>query len=205
MTAKDEWSIDRQRATFVVIDIQRGYIEPDAPIRCPEFQNFIPKVNELSQICRDLGMPVIFVYNSFRADLSDLGLMQDARPRTDSKWETLEDRPGVKLADGLVINKSDYLVKKNRYSAFAPGASRLGGLLRGLRRDHLIMCGGATDVCLGMTAADAMMQDYKVFIVGDLTATLNKERQRIALEVLNAHFAKVMTFEDTKNNLRRHK
>jgi nicotinamidase-related amidase len=59
-----------------------------------------------------------------------------------------------------------------------------------------MICGVATDVCVGATTIDAMMLGFKIFFIGDLTATFSEERQRIALEVYNRHFAKVMTFNE---------
>jgi isochorismate hydrolase len=46
-----------------------------------------------------------------------------------------------------------------------------------------------------MSAVDAMMLGFKVFLIGDLTATFSAERQRIALETYDRHFVKVMSFE----------
>jgi nicotinamidase-related amidase len=61
----------------------------------------------------------------------------------------------------------------------------------------------ATDVCVGTTAMDAMMLDYRVYFVGDLTATFDEERQRVALRVYNKHFTKVVTFEELMKELGR--
>ena len=46
-----------------------------------------------------------------------------------------------------------------------------------------------------------MMLGFKVFFVGDLTATRSEERHRIALEVYDKHFAKVMTFDEVMKEL----
>jgi len=70
--------------------------------------------------------------------------------------------------------------------------------LRGLGRDSLIICGVATDICVATTIVDAMMLDFRVFLVGDLTTTLSDERQKVALEVLDRHFAKVVTLDEVQ-------
>jgi len=75
-------------------------------------------------------------------------------------------------------------------------------LLRGLGRDRFIICGVATDVCIGATTIDGMMLGFKVFLVGDLTATFSQERQKIALEVYDRHFAKVMNFNEVMEELK---
>ena len=202
MVPRDNWKIDLKKTALITIDMQRAYLEPGAAVECAAGREFIPKINELASTCRKLGIPVIHMCNSFRADLTDVGLMQEIRPRTDSEWEAIEGRRGVEFYKDLNIDEDDYVVKKIRYSAFIPGSSTLGSLLWGLGRDSFIICGIATDICVMSTTIDGMMLGYRVFFVGDLCATLNEERQRAALRLLDSQFAKVITFEEVRNELK---
>ncbi len=201
MVRKDDWRIDSKKAAFVIIDMQRAFLEPGSPVECAEARDFVHRLNELTALCRRVGVPVIHVFQAIRQDLSDIGLLAEIRPRTDSEWEAIEGRKGAEFYKGINIGKGDYIVKKVRYSAFIPGSSRLEPLLRGLGRDSLIVCGVVTDICVMATAIDAMMLDLRVFLVGELTATLSEERQRVALKVLGRHFARVMTFEQVRGEL----
>ena len=201
MILKDDWRIDREKTAVVTIDLQRYGLEPGSFRELPNAREFVPRVNELNGMCRKLRMPVIHVRAIVRADLSDIGILQEIRPRTDSGLEYIEGRKGAEFYPDLEVRESDYIVTKNRYSALITGSSDLEPLLRGLGRDSFIVCGVATDVCLESTVRDAMMIGFRVFIVGDLTATFTEERQKIALEVLNKHFAKVMRFDDVKKEL----
>lgn len=202
LTPKDAWRINPVKTALVVIDMQRAYVDKGAPVECVGAREIVPRINELARLCRRLKIPIIWVRHSNRADLSDVGLMQEIRPRQmDNELEVLEGRKGAEFYPELDVRPEDYVVTKVRYSAFISGSSNLEPLLRGLGRDSFIICGVATDVCVGTTTADAMMLGFKVFLVGDLAATLNEERQRIALETLNKHFAKVMTFEEVKEEL----
>ena len=112
-----------------------------------------------------------------------------------------QGRRGNAFCAGLHVSEDDYIVSKIRYSAFAPGSSSLEPLLRGLGRDRFMICGVATDVCVGTTAMDGMMLGFRVFFLGDLTATFNEERQRIALEVYDRHFVKVVHFREVMGTL----
>jgi len=202
MTPKEAWHIDPVKTALVVIDPQRAFLAEGAPVECAAGREMVPRVNELASTCRRLKIPIIWVRQSNRADLSDIGLMQDIRPRQmDTELEVLEGKKGVDFYPELNVTPDDYVVTKIRYSAFIPGSSNLEPLLRGLGRDRFIICGVATDVCVGTTTADAMMLGFKVFLVSDLTATLSEERHKMALEVLNKHFAKVMSFEEVKKEL----
>lgn len=201
MVPKDDWKIDVVRGVLITIDLQRTFLEPDSPVKCPEAMNFIPQVNHLAALCRRVRIPVVHVRHVLRADLSDIGIMQEIRPRTDSQYEYLEGRLGTEFYAKLDVAESDYVVNKVRYSAFISGSSSLEPLLQGLRRDVLIICGVATDVCVGTTVSDGMMIGYRVILIGDLTDTVSEERQKVALEVINQHFAKVITFDDAEKQL----
>jgi len=171
-------------------------------VECLGGRELVPKINELADMCRKLKIPVIFLKSDRRADLSDSGLLWDMRPgQPDDELEPLQGRKGNEFYPGLIITPGDYIVPKVRYSALIPGSSSLEALLRGLGRDSFIICGVATDVCVGTTTADAMMLGFKVFVVGDLTATASEERQRVALEVIDRCFAKVMTFNEVMEEL----
>lgn len=201
MVLKANWKIGLKNTALVTIDLQNAFVEQGAPVECAEAREFIPRVNELTRICREVGIPVMHVYMAVRTDLSDIGLLQEIRPREDLDKDTFDGRRGAECYKDLEVKESDYRVRKNRYSALIPGASSLEPLLRGLGRDSLIVCGVATDVCVGTTTSDAMMLGFRVFLVSDLTSTLGEERQRVALEVLGRNFAKVVTFDEVKREL----
>jgi len=199
-TPKDLWRIGINNTALVVIDMQRAFVDEGSPLECVGARELVPKINRLAGSCRKLKIPVIFVKANRRADLSDSGLFPDfadfASCRQNDEMDPRQGRKGNEFCDGLNVMKDDYIVSKIRYSALIPGASSLEPLLRGLGRDRFIICGVATDVCVGATTIDAMMLGFKIFFIGDLTATFSEERQRIALEVYNRHFAKVMTFNE---------
>ncbi len=196
------WEIDPAKTAFITIDMQRAFLDEGAPRECPDGRDFVPRMNELAALCRSLEIPVIHVHMMTRPDLSDAGLRHQIRPlKLDAELEILSDRKGSDFYPGMDISEKDYIVPKVRYSAFIAGSSHLERLLHGLGRDQFMICGVATDVCVATTAIDAMMLDFKVFVIGDLTATFDEERQRVMLQLLDAHFARVMSFGETKERL----
>ncbi len=199
---KDTWAIGLKNTALVVIDMQRAFLDKGAPAEAPGGRLFVPKINELTAMCRKLKIPVIFLKSNRRADLADSGLMRDIHPRRpDDELAPLQGKKGNEFYPGLIVMPDDYVIPKIHYSAFFAGSSSIEPLLRGLGRDSLIVCGVATDVCVGTTVANAMMLGFRVFLVGDLTATVSEERQRAALAVLDSCFAKVVTFHQTMKEL----
>lgn len=195
MPSKDKWRIGSNSSALVTIDLQCCRLDPGSPRERPLAREFVPRVNQIAAVCRGLGIPVVHVRTAMRPDLSDAGLAKEVRPRVDSEWEFIEGKRGAEFYKDLDVKDSDYVVTKIRYSAFIAGSSSLEPLLRGLGRDTLIVCGIATDVCVGTTTSDGMMLGFRVFLVSDLTTTLTSRRQEMALEVLDSHFAKVVTSE----------
>jgi len=200
-TSKERWRLDINNTALVVIDMQRAFVDKGAPMECIGASDLVAGINRLTALCRRLGIPVIFVKANRRADLSDSGLSKDFLSSRNNELSALQGMKGNEFVVGLNVAKTDYVVPKIRYSALIPGSSHLEPLLRGLRKDRFIICGVATDVCVGATTMDAMMLGFKVFLVGDLTSTFNEERQRIALEVYDKHFAKVVTFDKVMKEL----
>jgi ureidoacrylate peracid hydrolase len=204
-TPKDLWRIGINNTALVVIDMQRAFLDEGSPLECLAGREIVPKINRLAASCRHLKMPVIFVKADRRADLSDSGLFPDfadfASCRQNDEMDPRQGRRGNEFCESLNVTKDDYIVPKIRYSALIPGSSSLEPLLRGLGRDRFIISGVATDVCVGATTIDGMMLGFKVFFGADLTATFSEERQKIALEVYDRHFAKVMSFNEVMDEL----
>lgn len=196
---KETWDISPEKTALIVIDMQRAFTDKGAPVMVPGALELVPGINELTDVCRRRKIPVIFVRMMHRADFSDLGLKKEMRLiQTNNELEAIEGWKGTEFCDGLKVLPSDYQVGKIRYSAFTPGSSDLELLLKDLGKDSFIICGILTDVCVSATAMDGMMLGFKVFYVGDLTKTVSDDRQRVALEVLSKHYAKVVTLEQIK-------
>jgi ureidoacrylate peracid hydrolase len=201
---KESWEIDPEKTALVVIDMQRAFTDKEGPVMVPGAYSLVPGINELAAVCRQSGIPVIFVRMGGNPDLSDVGLRQEMREVSpDNPWEALHGNRGFEFCDGLQIMPEDYEVVKVRYSALIPGSSTLEPLLRGLGRDRFIICGIVTDVCVGSTAIDGMALGFRVFFSADLTASLSPERQKVALEVMGRHYARVMALEEIKESLRK--
>jgi ureidoacrylate peracid hydrolase len=194
---KDGWKLTRDATALIVIDMQRGFLDAGAPIEIKGGLDLIPGINRLAARCRAVGIPVVFVKSNRRADGADAGLASEMYPYDGTNpMVPFQGSRGAEFADGLNVTGDDYIVPKIRYSALIPGSSGLEPLLRGLRRDTLMLCGVAADVCVESTTRDAMMLGFRTFVIGDLTAAKTAERHRVALEVLGAHFSRVTTLDD---------
>jgi len=76
----------------------------------------------------------------------------------------------------------DYIVPKRRYSAFF--GTDLEILLRGLKVDTLLMCGGLTDVCVHYTFVDGHQSDYFCRVVEDCVAGSGLDAHEASLKAM---------------------
>lgn len=78
------------------------------------------------------------------------------------------DGPAGEIARLLYPQACDLTILKPRHSAFY--ASPLELLLTEMQARELVICGLATDMCVQMTASDAFLREFKVWVPSDCTA-----------------------------------
>ena len=159
------------QAVLIVIDIQKGtFLAPDdaddrAIPHMADYAARMLKSRELVDTARTSGIPVIFIQEAHRPDLVDFGRELDGSEDV----HCVEGQPGTPLAvEEMGIRPDDYTIKKRRYSAFF--GTDLEILLKGLKAETVILCGGLTDVCVHYTFADAHQHDYFARVVEDCVA-----------------------------------
>jgi nicotinamidase-related amidase len=90
----------------------------------------------------------------------------------------MEGPPG-EIARLLYPQAGDLTILKPRHSAFY--ASPLELLLAQMNARQLIICGLATDICVQLTAMDAFLREFRVWVPSDCTAAESGEAKEAAL------------------------
>jgi len=170
-------------AALIVIDIQASTFIDDSDERSipnmPGYSERMLEARKLVDAAHEQDFPVIFVQEAHRDDLVDFGRELDGSetvhclegdPRTEYAVEQMDMRP------------SDYYIKKRRYSCFF--GTDLEILLKGLKVDTLVMCGGLTDVCVHYTFVDGHQNDYFCRVVEECTAGSSLEAHEYALKAM---------------------
>lgn len=156
------------RPALIVIDIQAEtfYDRADEAIpTMPDYADRMLKARSAIDKAREKGIPVIFIQEVHRPDLVDFGRELDGS----EDIHCLETDPGTAIAvDEMGFLPNDYLIKKRRYSAFFGTDFEI--LLRGLKIDTLLLCGGLTDVCVHYTFVDGHQSDYFCRVIEDCVA-----------------------------------
>ncbi|MFC1902846.1 isochorismatase family protein [Chloroflexota bacterium] len=195
------FKLDKTKTAMLIIDMQKGPIEPAEHYGLIEAKEIVASINTLTGSCRNAGIPVIWVVNKVRSP-AEWGLTTTLQPhsyRTELTW----DSDGTKILPELEVDtEKDYEITKCRHSAFINGSSNLERLLRALGRDTLIIAGIATNVCVASTAMDAMMLDFKVIVLSDATAAFTDFLQQAFLMSFNMVFADVATTAEVLDEIK---
>lgn len=86
------------------------------------------------------------------------------------------------IARTLYPQADDLTLLKPRHSAFY--ASPLELLLTEMQARELVICGLATDMCVQLTAADAFLREYRVWVPSDCTAAETQDAKETALRYM---------------------
>ena len=170
------------RPALIVIDIQAETYydrEDEAIPSMPGYADRMTKARVAIDYARKRGIPVIFIQEAHRPDLVDFGRELDGS----EDIHCLESDPGTAIAvDEMGFLPTDYLVKKRRYSAFFSTDFEI--LLRGLKIDTLLLCGGLTDVCVHYTFVDGHQSDYFCRVIEDCVAGSSEEAHEASLRAM---------------------
>jgi nicotinamidase-related amidase len=129
------------------------------------------RIAELKARAKQIDIPVIYVNDNFGHWRSDFKEVADYCSR--------EGKPGRKLVERLRPEDDDYFVLKPRHSGFYD--TTLGTLLRHLGAHRLILTGFSGHMCVLLTAADAYMREFELYVPEDCTASPETEHNDIAL------------------------
>ncbi|WP_299478242.1 cysteine hydrolase [uncultured Roseibium sp.] len=171
------------RPALLVIDVQKSTFIDDSTVRSidnmPGYRERMLACAGLVEAAHEAGTPVIFIQEIHRADGIDFGRELDG----DEDIHCLEGDPRTDVAkEEMGFRKGDYLVPKRRYSAFF--GTDLEILLRGLKVETLLLCGGLTDVCVHYTFVDGHQSDYFCRVIEDCVAGSSLEAHTAALRAM---------------------
>ncbi len=170
------------KPALIVIDIQAETFHDRTDEAIPTMAGYperMLKARAAIDKARQCDIPVIFIQEVHRPDLVDFGRELDG----DEEVHCIETHPGTDIAvEEMGFLPNDYLIKKRRYSAFFGTDFEI--LLRGLKVDTLLLCGGLTDVCVHYTFVDGHQSDYFCRVIEDCVAGSGEAAHEAALKAM---------------------
>ena len=158
--------IDPRRAALIAYDVCRRALEPPDPARRAAMRPVLDAWVRMIAAARGARVPVIYTTPVSRADGADVVLLP-----TDLSAETgvppltngVEGSEGAGFPDAIAPRAEDYVFLKRRPSAFY--GTGVAELLRMLRRDVVIIGGGATNRGVETSVREAFNMDLACVVV----------------------------------------
>jgi nicotinamidase-related amidase len=180
---------------LIVIDMLRDFLESWEPARK---QVLVHSINELVGIARSFSRPVIWVRQEFEPDLRDA--FQEMR--TKGIRITIKGTKGCEILSELLLDPSDIVIVKKRYSAFY--GTTLDEILAQLAPGAIILAGINTHACVRTTAIDAYRRDWPVVLAADCIDSYDQQHHEISLRYMKDKVAAVMSNEEIRSSLLSH-
>ena len=158
--------IDPRRAVLIAYDVCRRALEPPDPARRAAMRPVLDAWVRMIAAARGARVPVIYTTPVSRADGADVVLLP-----TDLSAETgvppltngIEGSEGAGFPNAFAPRAEDYVFLKRRPSAFY--GTGVAELLRMLRRDVVIIGGGATNRGVETSVREAFNMDLAAVVV----------------------------------------
>lgn len=162
---------DKSDAALLLIDVINDFNFPEGEqllrLALPVGQN----IARLKQRAKEAGIPAIYVNDNFGRWRSDFKKIVD---------HCRDEGKGKEFVERLVPEEDDYFVLKPKHSGFY--STSLSLLLTHLTAKNLILTGIAGNNCVLVTANDAYMRDFKLFVPADCVVSNTDEENQHALK-----------------------
>ncbi len=164
-----------ENTALIIVDVQKGFDDPKYGERNNPFAEQI--IEKTLTLWRKLKRPVVHIQHSSTEKDSPL------RP----------DQPGFQFKPESMPTEGEPVFRKSVHSAFI--GTGLEAYLRENGIKILVICGLTTDQCVSTTTRMAGNLGFKVYLVGDASATFSKlgpsGRKYTAEEIHDVHLASI--------------
>lgn len=190
-------AFDPKRATLMMIDMQRDFLEPGG--FGAALGNDVSKLTVAIEPCRNLlmtarriGMHIVHTREGHRPDLSDAPPAKLARGSATLRIGApgpmgrilIRGEPGHDIISKLYPLDSEPIIDKPGKGSFY--ATDLHLLLQNRGIDTLIVCGVTTEVCVHTTVREANDRGFRCIVPSDCCASYFPEFHDAALRMVKA-------------------
>lgn len=159
---------------LLLIDVLTTFDFPDGDAILESALKIRDALVRLKARARKAGVPVLYVNDNFG----------DWRSEKEVLMGRCLEAKGGQFVRPLLPDSEDYFVLKPMHSAFY--MTPLEVLLRHLQVDSLILTGLTSNSCITVSAHDANMRGFDIYIPPDCSCARNAEEHAQALEQLEA-------------------
>jgi nicotinamidase-related amidase len=188
--------LDRGRTALIVYDCCRRALAPDDPARRERMRPVLDAWVRLIGAARAAGLPIIYTTPVSRADGADVVYLPtdlSAETGTPPLTNCVEGSRDAEFPDEIAPRPEDYVFLKRRPSAFyGTGAAEL---LRMLRRDTIVIGGGATNRGVETSVREAFNMDIASVVVRDCCWGGDQAAHLYSLDKAMKMYARIRTLD----------
>jgi len=172
--------------------MQNAFIAEGGALEAPAGRAIIPNIERLIAVCRQHGIPVVWIQLDSRDPQE--GMLLRKYPALKAHETLYRGTDSFEFYKGLSAPQpGDYRIVKHKYDSFHQ--TDLEQMLKSQNIDTVIVNGVTTNCCCESTARSAFERNFKVAFVNDATAAYTRDLHEASLRVIDELFGRVM---DTK-------
>ena len=195
--------LDPNRTALIVYDACRRALTPADTSRRAAIRPVLDAWVALIGACREANLPIIYTTPVSRSDGADVVLLPTDLSRetgVPSLTNCVEGTEDAGFPDEIAPRPADYVYLKRRPSAFY--GTGVAELLRMLRRDTIIIGGGATNRGVETSVREAFSMDLAVVVVRECCWSGDVEAHNYSLNKAMKMYARIRTLAQTLELLR---
>jgi nicotinamidase-related amidase len=198
----DPERLDPHRTALIAYDVCRRALTPSDPARRTAMRPILQAWVRLIALARTANIPVIYTTPVSRADGADIVLLP-----TDLSAETglppltnaIEGSPDAAFTDEIAPHPQDYVFLKRRPSAFH--GTGIAELLHMLRRDVIIIAGGATNRGVETSVREAFNRDLASIVVRECCWSSDTAAHHYSLDKAMKMYARIRRLDQVATML----
>jgi maleamate amidohydrolase len=188
--------LDRSRTALVAYDVCKRALTPADPARRAAMRPVLDAWVKMIAAARAAGLPVIYTTPVSRADGADVVMLPtdlSAETGTPPLTNGIEGTEGAGFPDEIAPRAEDYVFLKRRPSAFYGTGVR--ELLHMLRRDVIIIGGGATNRGVETSVREAFSNDIASVVVRECCWGGDQAAHLYSLDKAMKMYARIRTLD----------
>jgi nicotinamidase-related amidase len=195
--------LDRRRTALIAYDVCRRALTPADPARRSAMRPVLDAWVKMIAAARDAGIPVIYTTPVSRADGADVVMLPtdlSAESGVPPLTNGVEGTPEAGFPDEIAPTPADYVFLKRRPSAFH--GTGVAELLHMLRRDVVVIGGGATNRGVETSVREAFNMDIAAVVVRECCWGGDQAAHAYSLDKAMKMYARIRTLDQVAAMLR---
>jgi len=197
------------KSALIVVDMQNDFVHSDGAFAQRARENpdkidmqflsgTVPYVKTLIEAFRRAKRPVIYIAHVLKPDYSDAQFpywrAAPRGPNRSNRTFIVENTWGAEIVDELKPAEGEHLVTKKGFGGFSN--TPLDTILRNMGVTTCVVSGVTTCVCVSTTVRGGVEHNYRMILVKDAVAEVDRETHAAELKTMQRIFADVKSTDE---------